>query len=94
MADDDDRKVHDIKGGGYLIFCPACGHGHKFDERWTFNGDYDKPTFNPSMHSNPPGPKHAVRAPSCHSFVRNGKIEFQNDCTHDMAGQTVDLPEF
>lgn len=29
----------------------------------------------------------------CHSFVRDGKIEFLNDCTHALAGQTVELPE-
>jgi hypothetical protein len=28
----------------------------------------------------------------CHSFVRNGRIEFLGDCTHELAGQTVDLP--
>jgi hypothetical protein len=27
----------------------------------------------------------------CHSFVREGKIEFLNDCTHEHAGQTLDL---
>jgi hypothetical protein len=28
----------------------------------------------------------------CHSFVRNGNIEFLNDCTHGYAGQTVPIP--
>ncbi len=27
----------------------------------------------------------------CHSFVRDGRIEFLGDCTHALAGQTVDL---
>lgn len=27
----------------------------------------------------------------CHSFVRDGKIEFLGDCTHEFAGKTVDL---
>jgi hypothetical protein len=27
----------------------------------------------------------------CHSFVRDGKIQYLNDCTHELAGQTVDL---
>ncbi|WP_281681813.1 DUF6527 family protein [Zunongwangia profunda] len=27
----------------------------------------------------------------CHSFVTNGKIRFLNDCTHELAGKTVDL---
>jgi hypothetical protein len=29
----------------------------------------------------------------CHSFVRDGHIQFLSDCTHALAGQTVDLPE-
>lgn len=29
----------------------------------------------------------------CHSFVTDGRIQFLNDCTHALAGQTVDLPE-
>ena len=29
----------------------------------------------------------------CHSFIRNGRIEFLSDCTHELAGQTVDLPD-
>ena len=30
----------------------------------------------------------------CHSFVKAGRIEFLADCTHHLAGQTVDLPDF
>ena len=30
----------------------------------------------------------------CHSFVMGGKIQFLCDCTHALAGQTVDLPEW
>lgn len=27
----------------------------------------------------------------CHSFVTDGKIQFLSDCTHELAGQAVDL---
>jgi len=27
----------------------------------------------------------------CHSFVTDGRIQFLSDCTHALAGQTVDL---
>lgn len=30
----------------------------------------------------------------CHSFVVDGRIQFLGDCTHALAGQTVDLPPF
>lgn len=29
----------------------------------------------------------------CHSYVRGGTIEFLDDCTHELRGQTVSLPE-
>ncbi|WP_066339287.1 DUF6527 family protein [Azohydromonas lata] len=30
----------------------------------------------------------------CHTFVRDGRIEYLGDCTHDLVNQTIDLPEF
>lgn len=30
----------------------------------------------------------------CHSFVRDGKIEFLSDCTHRLAGQTVEMEDW
>lgn len=30
----------------------------------------------------------------CHSFVTDGRIQFLGDCTHKLAGQTLDLPNF
>lgn len=30
----------------------------------------------------------------CHSFVTDGRIQFLADCTHALAGKTVDLPEW
>lgn len=29
----------------------------------------------------------------CHSYVTDGKIQFLSDCTHKLAGQTVELPD-
>lgn len=92
-------KVAKINSQGqqrYLIFCPACKHGHVFDTRWTFNGDYEKPTFRASMLVTTPADKcdgFDIPATRCHSFVTDGKIQFLDDCTHSMRGLTVDLPE-
>jgi hypothetical protein len=75
----------------WLFECPGCAGMHYADERWTFNGDIESPTFSPSIkvtvghHPDPPD--------ICHSFVRDGKIQFLNDCTHELKGQTVSLPE-
>ncbi|MGZ3772972.1 MAG: DUF6527 family protein [Pseudobdellovibrionaceae bacterium] len=55
---------------------------------WTFNGDMEKPTFSPSMLVDKDNP-----ASRCHSFVREGKIQFLGDCFHALKNQTVDLPD-
>jgi hypothetical protein len=80
--------------GSYLIFCPGCGCGHKFDARWTFNGDFEKPTFSPSLLVNGRPEFHNPAVPRCHSFVTDGRIHFLGDCEHEMKGQTVELPDF
>lgn len=30
----------------------------------------------------------------CHSYVREGKIQFLSDCTHSLSNKTVDLPRW
>ena len=84
---------------GYCIWCPACRTLHRFPvDRWTFNGDMEKPTFSPSMliKWNDPadvGYTSTRKTSVCHSFVRDGKIHYCNDCTHLFKGLTVDLPD-
>lgn len=85
----------DGKLAGHVVNCPGCGYWHLFDlGRWQFNGDLDRPTFSPSMlvNANIDRTKHP-KLHRCHSFVRDGKIQFLNDCTHELAGKTVDLPD-
>jgi hypothetical protein len=60
--------------------------------RWHFDGNLQRPTLSPSILSYCEwGPER--RKSVCHSFVRDGRIEFLSDCTHTLAGQTVELPE-
>lgn len=39
------------------------------------------------------GRKADFKCSVCHSFVTDGRIQFLSDCTHALAGQTVDLPD-
>lgn len=68
--------------------CPGCGNLHGFDSRWTWNGDEEKPTISPSIlvYQNDPTKR-------CHSFVRDGMIQFLSDCGHALVGQTVPLED-
>lgn len=115
--------IKDAEGGERLLFrCPGCklvhgpSHGAGPGPRWTFNGDYDKPVFSPSLLVQWPTYEPPVNAGNserwkrepwvqterkhiCHSFIgcngaRPGQIVFLSDCTHALAGQTVDIPPF
>lgn len=65
---------------------------------WSWNGDTDSPTLRPSiltrgqwgeqLEGDPP-----LRDTLCHSWVNDGKVQFLDDCTHELAGQTLDLLE-
>lgn len=79
-------------------YCPGCkmdhaiyvkGYQHKAPI-WEWNGSFEKPTFSPSLLVRYNwGPEHAKHV--CHSFIRDGQWQFLNDCTHDLAGQTVPM---
>ena len=91
-------KVEEIEGrvGMRRFFCPACKEYHYIGVAqnnmgfpiWTFNGDNENPTISPSVKVEYHG---ADKDTVCHSFIRNGKIEFLTDCTHELAGKTVEM---
>lgn len=37
---------------------------------------------------------HPVYGERCHVFIREGQIQFLDDCTHSLKGQTVAIPEW
>jgi hypothetical protein len=99
------RDCHEEFAVGHLIQCPACENEHLFRSepgpngaKWSFNGDYIKPTFTPSMmirvRPMPKGHPQEGQWDVCHSFVTDGKIRYLPDCTHEMAGKTVDLEPY
>jgi hypothetical protein len=76
----------------YLFYCPGCENHHsvrvKGKGSWTVTGlETDCPTVHPSILS-----KTGLKI--CHLFIKNGKIEYLRDCTHSLAGKTVDIPDF
>lgn len=80
----------------YLFNCPGCDQEHAFnDVIWTWNENYDRPTLYPSylMHGYKFDKDHNSVPFVCHSYIENGMIKYLTDCTHSLAGQTVELPE-
>jgi len=85
---------------GLMAFdCPGCMKRHYVNTKtedgpptWSYNGDMDKPTFSPSVNVVQYwGPERVKRV--CHSFINNGMIRYLPDCTHDLSGKTVRLPD-
>lgn len=84
------------RSGGHFLYTDWVPNGQTRSilqparPRWKFNGDLERPTFEPSIISrgNYDGSEEV-----CHHFVRNGEVEFLGDCTHALRGQTVPLPE-
>lgn len=81
------RKVE----GGYAVWCQGCEEYHVFDERWQFNGDFDKPTFTPSYLVKSTRPIDRPGFTCCHSFITDGTWHFLSDCTHVLKGQNIPL---
>ncbi len=87
--------------------CPGCGYPHGVSigagpgPRWGYNGNADAPTFTPSLlvrtgRAVDPSMVWEEGDPPevCHSFITDGRIQFLSDCTHALAGQTVDIPDW
>lgn len=98
-------KVRLANDGSALFWCPGCDGAHgvrvRGEHSWGWNGSVDAPTFTPSVLVTYPANPNALEEfkewrteRRCHSFVRDGKIQFLGDCTHRLAGQTVEIPDF
>ncbi len=74
---------------GYRCLGCECFHFFKIVEdggKHTFNKDMDNPTVTPSLLCDWQG------VPKCHSYIKNGKVQYLSDCEHKYAGLTIDLP--
>lgn len=93
-------KLHKYKNhrGMYYFNCPACNSEHYIATAendcgfpiWQWNKDVNNPTISPSIQEEYHGDD---KDTICHSFIRDGKIQYLSDCTHQLAGQTVELPD-
>jgi hypothetical protein len=78
----------------YLFPCPGCGCSHIFRiPPWTWNGDFEKPTVGGSVLVYQDEAHNYEGNFRCHLLIKEGKIEFLSDCTHKLAGQTVEMED-
>ncbi len=82
----------------WVIKCPGCrsyfaGEHYPDMHIWsnvhTFNNNVDSPTFSPSLLQRSGDGEY-----TCHSYVEAGMIRYLDDCTHELKGKTVPLPEW
>lgn len=94
-----------LHGRYFSFWCPGCDSAHNLkvegEGAWSWNGSLVRPTFTPSIKvtwpANPDAEEEFKEWRTeriCHSFVKDGRIQFLPDCTHKLAGQTVDLPDW
>lgn len=81
---------------GYHWWCPACKMHHSFSVRlwrengnpvWEFDGNEETPTVKPSIRATIQDQPRK----DCHVFLTAGQIQYQSDCYHSLAGQTVPM---
>lgn len=100
MAKAERMTMHAERFVYYCVECPACKISHAIltacqdpDAKiWKFNGDLERPTFYPAVLA--PSIDEATGQPIiCHFYVDLGRIRYLPDCTHELAGKQVELPE-
>ena len=83
-----------VVSNGYVFMDVSSGRPMFIsNKQCEWNGDKDCPTFCPSarvstIKSDGSGD---LREYVNHLFIKHGKIIYCKDCTHEMAGQTVDM---
>ena len=84
---------------GYRFFCPGCQEPHSIRTKgqtvWGVSGEMDYLTFTPSLLVHMPDPDNPrVDLKRCHSYIREGLIQFLSDCSHGLKGRTIDIPDW
>lgn len=74
--------------------CPACNEEHEINDSWQIEEKDGIVNISPSILFRAESFSYPEKNRVCHSFVKNNKIEYLNDCTHKMAGMTVDMVDY
>jgi Family of unknown function (DUF6527) len=92
---------------GFTYWCQGCNDRHSVravrasgGALWGFNGNHEKPTFTPSVMIRSGRAVDPTYEPQpddppevCHTFITDGMVQFLSDCTHELAGLTLPLPD-
>lgn len=83
------KKLHNFKNL-YSFYCPGCERIHQVNNKWKIN--ISNLTISPSiLVTSPKGSDDRTR---CHSYIKEGKIQYLGDCNHKFRGVTIPMIEF
>ncbi len=82
-------------------YCPGCRRNHDVPvpphpQAWEWNRSLEAPTLSPSVlveYNGRDAGKDGAPPAVCHCFIRDGRIEFLGDCSHDLAGREVPMED-
>lgn len=91
-------KIRNVIGGGIVFFCPACKTTHSINTNpkngpvWQYSNNKNTgATILPSIKCTVDYPRYTS---VCHFYITNNHFRYLNDCTHQLAGQTVEIPNW
>lgn len=80
----------------HCYWCPGCDGLHCVRIRdqgpnpsrpsWNWDGNREKPTYEPSQLTT-----YGMLDIRCHTFIRQGQIQYLDDCTHDLRGKMISM---
>ena len=71
----------------YLFYCPGCNCYHWFTvPKWTWNGNFEKPTVSPSIITSPHDPRI-----KCHLQIICGELKYFTDSRHYLSGISISM---
>ena len=78
-----------------MFYCEGCKMAHRVIVKggkpiWEWNDDLEKPTISPYIRVQWEDGEDYIKK-VCHSYVKDGMIQYLGDCTHELAGKTVPL---
>jgi hypothetical protein len=85
---------------GISHWCPGCKDVHFINldapnwigAIWSWDKNIVAPTIKPSVHIICRDPEGEIPDEVCHYHLKDGQLQYLNDCTHALKGVTMPLP--
>jgi hypothetical protein len=87
------KFFNNLEDGNKSFWCPGCERYHGIDpKKWKITVVEGLPTVQPSILGEYYNWKYKKEI-RCHSYIKNGKIQYLGDCGHNLKNRTVNMKE-